>query len=40
VQATIETDGRTTLVGAPVLIGRNGEAASALIAPQLDNNAE
>jgi hypothetical protein len=40
VQATIETDGRTILVGAPVLIGRNGEAASALIAPQFDNNAE
>lgn len=37
VQATIETGGRAILVGAPVLIGRNSEAASALIAPQFDN---
>jgi hypothetical protein len=34
VQATIATDGRAILVGAPVLIGRNGEASSALMAPQ------
>jgi hypothetical protein len=33
VQATIETNGRAILVGAPVLVGRNGEASSALVAP-------
>jgi hypothetical protein len=36
-QATIATNDRTVLIGAPVLIGRNGEASSALIAPQFDN---
>jgi len=37
VQATIETNGRAILVGAPVLVGRNGEASSALVAPQFDH---
>jgi Creatinase/Prolidase N-terminal domain len=37
VQATIETNGRAILVGAPVLVGRNGEAASALVTPQFNN---
>jgi hypothetical protein len=37
VQATIETSGRAILVGAPVLVGRNGEAASALVTPQFNN---
>lgn len=36
VQATLETNGRAILVGAPVLVGRNGEASSALVAPQFD----
>ncbi len=37
VQATVAANDRTILIGAPVLIGRNGEASSALIAPQFDN---
>ena len=37
VQATIETNGRAILVGAPVLVGRNGEASSALVAPRFDD---
>src|SRR5262249_11162499 len=36
VQVTIETNGRAILVGAPVLVGRNGEASSALVAPRFD----
>jgi len=37
VQATIETNGRAILVGGPVLVGRNGEASSALVAPWFDD---
>ena len=37
VQAAIETNGRAILVGAPVLVGRNGEASSALVAPRFDD---
>jgi Creatinase/Prolidase N-terminal domain len=35
-QATIETNGCAIVVGAPVLVGRNGEPSSALVAPQFD----
>ena len=33
VQATIKTNGRAIPVGTPVLVGRNGEASSALVPP-------
>ncbi|PWT89586.1 MAG: hypothetical protein C5B56_06870 [Proteobacteria bacterium] len=36
IQATVERNGRAVLVGAPVLIGRDGEASSALVVPQFD----
>jgi hypothetical protein len=36
VQATIEIDGRTVLLGAPALIGAQGEAASLLVDPLYD----
>jgi hypothetical protein len=36
-QATIETNGCAIVVGAPVLVGRNGEPSSALVAPQFDH---
>jgi hypothetical protein len=37
VQTTIETNGRAIRIGAPVLVGRNGEATSALVPPRFDD---
>jgi hypothetical protein len=36
VQANVEIDGRTVLVGAPALLGERGEAASLLVAPSFE----
>ena len=36
VQANVEVDGRTVLVGAAALLGEHGEAASLLVAPAFE----